>query len=481
MKGAAKAKQGRAKMLMKVGLVLLLIIGAFLFLKHRKETFIRECTRHLEASLSHGTDYKVRIGRVSGHLAGFVSFRDVKVEEPWLPEGEETVFQAEEIRFNYNWLDFFSKNFISKMEMTVTKPVVFWHPRVGLKKPDFPFLTWIRDWAISQKNRLVIRIQSMTLIMGDQKKAIRNIDISFEDNVFHAEIPLSHIRLGASDLSSVIKFEGRFESGITMEQDALRGQITTEGTVINWKPLPYEAQFDFDFSREGFHMSSSSFLGGAEVSGRIDFLEDYNIDWNFKAQNYPLSNLDPFFGFGKDMGPQGRMDVTARFRGSPWAPAVEGRCRITDGWVSKKAFKAMDVSVQGVYPTVRLSDSHILLQDGSSMRIADKTLEIVELFKGKTYESLVNEAQQDTVVWGDWELSRQKDDQDRPEFMMQRNFGDKANVHFTKFTSNDKPIESRQSSELEVGFEYRLRAKDSLKFEFRDDEEFVGVERKMKF
>src|SRR3989338_7144803 len=125
MKGAVKAKQGRAKTLMKVGLLFLLIIGAFLFLKHRKETFLGECTRHLELSLSRGTDYKVRIGKVTGHLAGFVSFRDVKVEKPWLSEGEETVFQADEIRFNYKWLDFFSKNFVSKIEMTVTKPVVF--------------------------------------------------------------------------------------------------------------------------------------------------------------------------------------------------------------------------------------------------------------------------------------------------------------------------------------------------------------------
>ena len=115
------------------------------------------------------------------------------------------------------------------------------------------------------------------------------------------------------------------------------------------------------------------------------------------------------------------------------------------------------------------------------MRIADKTLEARELFKEKTYETLVSEAQQETVVWGDWELSRQKDERDQPEFIMQRSFGDKTNVHFTKFSTDEKPVEPRESKNMEVGFEYRLRAKDSLKFELRDDEEFVGIERKMKF
>jgi len=167
--------------------------------------------------------------------------------------------------------------------------------------------------------------------------------------------------------------------------------------------------------------------------------------------------------------------------GSLWAPAIESRWRIYEGVFGKRSFKAMDVSVEGVYPTVRIADSRILLQDGSSMRIADKTLEVRELFQEKTYERLVSEAEQDTVVWGDWELSRQKGNNDRSEFVMQRNLGENANVHFTKFSEGDKPLESRDSKKMEVGFEYRLRAKDSLKLELRDDEEFIGVERKMKF
>lgn len=481
MKGAAKVKQGNIKALVKIGLIILIASGLFFFVKHRKEALVRQCTGLLQSSLSHGTDYKITIGKISGHLAGFISFKDVKVERAWLPYNEEPVFRAEEIRLNYNWLDFFSKNFTSKMEIIMTKPVVAWKPRVGLTKPEFPFITWMRDWAIAQKDHFLIRIKSMTLLFGVEKKEIQGIDILYEDNVFHAEVPLSHIRLGKSDLSSVIKFEGRFDTGNNLKKDSLQGQLTTEGTVINWKPLPYEAEFKFDFSKDGIHLSSSNFLGGAEVLGQIDFSNDYASDLTVKAQNYPLINLDPFFGFGKEVDTNGKMDIEIHFQGSPWAPNVESRCRITDSWLSKKEFKAIDVNVQGVYPTVRLANSHILLKDGSSMRIADKSLEVQELFKGKTYESLISEAQQDKVVWGDWELSRQTDSESRPEFMMQRNLGDKANVYVTKFSTKDKPIESNETKDMEVGFEYHLRAKDSLKVELRDNEEFVGVERKMKF
>lgn len=481
MKGAEKFKKGWFKALIRLGLVILLVGSLFLFLEQRKEALLKKCTRILESSLSQSTDYKIQIGKVSGHLTGLIVFKDIKVEKPWLLSGEESVFKADEIRFRYNWRDFFSKNFSSKIEITVTKPVVYWKPRASVKKPDFPFLTWMRDWVAAQKDHFEVNINSMTLVFGYQNREIKGIDIFYKDNTFRAEAPLSHIRLGASDLSSVIKFEGHFEPGAVIEKDLLRGKITTEGSVINWKPLPYESQFDFEFSREGFQMNSSNFLGGGEATANVDFTNDYAVDIQAKAQNYPLMNLDPFFGFGGNVGSQARLDAAVHFHGSPWAPSVEARCRIYEGWISKKAFKAMDINVQGVYPTVRLTDSHILLEDGSSMRIADKTLEVNELFRGKTYETLVSEAQQDTVVWGDWELSRQKGDNDRPEFMMQRNLGSKADVYVTKFTANEKPIESRESKDMEVGFEYHLRAKDSLKVELRNDEEFVGVERKMKF
>ncbi len=480
MKIALDIKKVKLRTAIRILLVALLI-GTIFLVNHRKDVFLKDCTQLLESSLSHGTDYKVHIGKISGRLLGSVSFRDIYVEAPWMPEGDESVFRADEIRFNYYWLDFFAKNPNSKIEIVVTKPVVYWHPSVGLKKPEFAVFRWVREWAVSQRNRFVIRLKSMTLVLGYQKKEFKGINISYADKVLQAEIPFSHLKIGSSDLSSVVKLEGRFKSGHSMAEDIIVGEITTEGTVVNWKPVAEEAKLDFELSSDKFRVSSVSFLGGADVAGTIETGNDYNMDFTLKAQNYPLANVAVFFGFEKAAMSHGRMDTVTHLHGNILAPSIESRWRIYEGWLGKQAFKAMDVSVEGVYPTVRITDSRILLDDGSSMRIADKTLEVNELFKEKTYKALVSEAEQDKVVWGDWELSRQNGNDERPEFMMQRSLGDNANVHFTKYSTTDKPLESREGKNMEVGFEYRLRAKDSLKFELKDDEEFVGVERKMKF
>ncbi|OIO38481.1 MAG: hypothetical protein AUJ72_02530 [Candidatus Omnitrophica bacterium CG1_02_46_14] len=481
MKTALKAKKVSYWFLIKVLVVVLLIAGAFLMLKYRKGVLLKECTELLESSLSKGRDYRVHIGKVSGRLVGSLSFKDIVVEEPWLPADERTVFRADEVRFNYRWIDFFSKNANSKIEVVVVKPVIYCRPRMSLIQQEFPFFDWIRDWAIAQRNRFVIKLRSITVVMGYQKMEFKGIDIDYEDNLLRLEVPLTHFKLGNADVSSVIKIKGRFEAGDSITEDMITGQITTEGTVVNWNPMAKEVRLNFDISKHSFHVNTVELLGGLDVTGLVEIDNDFNMDFTLKAQHYLLANLSPILGLEKQVVSHGCIDTVTRLHGNVWAPIIESRWRIDEGWFEKKGFKAMDVTLEGVYPTVKIVDSRILLDDGSSMRIAEKTLEVREIFKEKTYETLVSEAQQETVVWGDWELSRQKDAQDQPEFMMQRNFGKNTNIHFTKYSIQDKPAEPRENKNMEVGFEYRLRAKDFLKLELRDDEEFVGVERKLKF
>ena len=177
-----------------------------------------------------------------------------------------------------------------------------------------------------------------------------------------------------------------------------------------------------------------------------------------------------------------RVDVDLHFEGNPAAPAVEGHVRIYEGYIGKKTFKALDLQISGVYPTVNLENSRMLLHDDSVMKLADKTLEFRELFRNKTYEALIGEAQQDTVVWGEWEFRRPRDINDNPEFLLQRTMGDRARLNFRDYKRDETMQNSGTDPEkVEVGLEYRLAEKNSLKLNLREDERFVGVERKVKF
>ncbi len=461
--------------------MLVSLAGAvLLFLQNRREVFLDESRHFVESVISRGTDFNVKIGSISGDFLGFVSVKDVEARESWFGPEVPPAFKAKEIQLHYRFLDFLSKKFDSDIKLVVRQPEIRWAPRIRLKKMDFPFLRWMREWAVSKKRHIVIHVEDMSFIFGYDRKEMKGIDIFYKNNSFQLEIPVSHVNMAESDVTSLVKVKGHL-ARLPDGNDALIGHIHTEGTVINWKPLSEESKFDFIFTEDYFRLVSSNFLGGIGVTGEVDFKDDFNLDLSIEALGYSLDNLSTFLSADAAFKLQGHMDLDIQFSGSPWAPQVNGHTRIYRGWVSRRDFKAMDLNMAGVYPTVKLEGSRILMEDGTSMRLADRTLEVKDLFREKTYENLVAEAQQDTVVWGDWEFSRPKDARDQSEFLMQRILGDKARVHLREYNDRNEAFDSIDSKRVEVGFEYRLRAKDSLKLELREDEEFVGIERKLKF
>ncbi len=459
------------------------MIGVFVFLRERKEALVRECVRLIEKGLSQSSQTRVKIGRVRGNLLGFIRFENVEVGGLGIAESEPPAFKIQELELRFRFLDFLSKRFDSKIVLIVKNPEVRWKPYLGIRVPQFPIFGWMREWASSQKSNFLLKVEGLSLSFEGYKPfRLSGINAQAEGETFHMELPVSHVPMGRSDVTSVIVVDGKFDPGPRADEDILVGRIHTEGTVIDWKPVSQESVFNFVFTQEAFRLSSANFVGGIQIDGQVDFTNDYELSLSIYAKDVPMRELGFFLKLDKSLASAGRFDLEVNFEGNFLAPQMEAHARIYDGFIGARAFKMMDLNAEGVYPTVRLNNSRILLEDGSTMRLADDVLEIGDLLRSSTFHSLISGSQQDTVVWGDWEFSRPTDDEARPEFLMQRLFGEHARVHFKKMNEDPEEFQDRRSQDMEVGFEYKLRSENSLKLEYRDDQEVVGViERKSRF
>ncbi len=486
MRAVIRDQRKRIGFWFKFGILVLTLATAYFFLNHKKEALINSCSNILQSFFKRQTDLEFHIEKASGNLLGFVRFEGVRVEAPWLLEETRTVFRAKEISVQYRFLDFLSKKFDSKITVTVKKPVILWAPRFRLRRSSFPFFGWMREWALSGLQNLALDVEGLEIGYANGKKRLGGINALFSSDEFRMEVPLTHVDMAGFDVTSVIHVNGRFEAALSRTgSDSISGEVTTQGTVINWKPIANETHFDFRLEPDQIHVTGDDFLGGFQVMAKVDFKKDFELSASVRALNYPLSNIKPFLGTFESFSIPSRLDLEADFSGILWEPQMALRARLYDGRIGKQSFKVLDLNGSGVYPTIRLSDSKVLMSDGTtSMRFADRALEVGDFFKDKVFQTLISEAQQDRVVWGDWDLSRPKDSNDLSEFMMQRVLGDNASVHFRSYNQDkEKPLNlgSVEPAPMEVGFEYRLRPKDSLKVELREDEEFVGVERKVKF
>jgi len=473
-----KASKKQKVVLTRLLLCVVFVSAAALALKVNGQRLRNEARILLQSFLSRNTELDFKFSRVSVRW-NQVRFEGVQVIDP-ATEPASSVFSAQSVLIRYRLLDLLSKKGDSSIEIQFQSPKVRWQPPAGVSRQQFPFLRWMREWAVDRRKHFSLRIRDLELEIGAGGPKIGGIDAWIKGDAFEVIVPFRHADVSHTDISSTWTAQGRFELGAGTTEDMLMGRLSTEGTVINWQPLARESHFDFIFSRQGFYMTSSDFLAGLQIQVEVDFDHGYDFRVAVKADNYTLSQLDPFIRTSYKFALPGRADVDAVFYGRPWAPNYEADLRVHDGWIKKTAFKMLDLHLAGVYPTVSFTDSRMLLPDGSVMRFADKTLEFRDLFETGTFEVLLSDAEEDSVVWGDWEFRRPRGVNEPAEFLMQRSLSDKAFISLKKSSDLDRP-EADPVNPVGVGFEYRLRSKDTLKFELREEERFVGVERKLKF
>lgn len=460
---------------------LALLAALIFFAVEKKDVLIADAALVLERTIERETGLRVHVGRVSGDWKGSLRLEGFSVVDPSRPE-DPAVFSARRIEARYRLLDFLSKRFSSKISISARDVDIYWSERSGLRRETFPVIRWLRDWVLAQKNNWRVSAENVRF-MAAGRRPIEGIAFAFSGDSFEASVPFRHEEWFGADVSTTVILKGRFSLGLDRAADSLAGTIRTEGTVVNWAPLSEESSIDFVMTRDSLVFGPSVLLGGIRIEGALTFPDGPDMALRFEAEDYSLMHWAPFLRIDRDAKLPTRADFSVRMRGNPWAPSVEADARIHDGWIGKNRFKAMDLHLDGVYPSFRLTNSRILMPDESVMRFADTTLEMSQVFSEKILKRLVAEAQQDTVVWGTWEFKRAPGQETREDdFVMQKSLGQHAQLQFRKYGEPEK--DERDPSDprtMEVGLVYKLRSSDSVKVGLREDERFVGVERKMSF
>ncbi len=460
------------------------LVGALsFFIKERKQALVHEGSVFIQNIISRETGLNVKIGRISGKLSGLIRFDDIRLEDGALPVGLRTLFQAKQVEFRYHLIDFLSKKFDSKIIVTLRAPEVYWRPSVRIQRNEFQWMGWLRDWVAAQRQHLKLTVLDLTLYTGVDKVAWGGISGTVDGDQFELTVPIRHLAILEHDVTSEIHIKGKLDISLPSGSERILGQITTEGTILNWKPIPWESQFNFEVSRNDIAFESAKFLGGFDIVGTFFFKEEPSVVVSVKVQEYPLTNLEIFLPPGQSIKMNGRLNLDARISGLLDQLNMEAYARVSEGKSGKRFYKSMDLHVEGVYPTLQLSDSRVIMEDDSVMKFADKPIEFMNLFSSRMYRSLITATDQENVAWGDWEFKRPLDQNQKPEFTLERVMGKHARLLVRKLNEpeDEQNFDPSVTDPVEVGFEYRLRSKDSVKFQMREDEKFVGVERKMSF
>ena len=425
---------------------------------------------------------KVHVDRFGGNIVESLALRGVRVSSPTASavEGLDTVFEAEEISFHYRIPELITGNFAGWFRIVMTKPAIY--ADVPLRPHTSLDPRWRELFRIfiqvlkGMRRKTQIVIRGGTVVWRDAEGAVSGVEGTLQDQEFNLALTLNHVGLAGNDLSTELNLRGHLKSDAG-ERQTLIGFVMTRGTIINWKPVPHESKLSFTLTDETLTIADSSILAGFEMKGAVHFTDPPDMNLIIRTKNYPLDQLNEFLILPPEKQLSGIADVSIDLDGSPLAPMTKGEITIKDSRMSRRPIKNMQIHLEGVYPDLRISNSRVVLEDGTTMAFAKENVSVSDLFSSRTYEALVTRTDQDDVIWGDWRLKREEREE---SMVIQRDLGNQMNVKYEKFEQDEADVKSAPQRD-EVELEYLLSGKDSFKVKLKDDEEFVGVEKKMSF
>lgn len=455
-------------------IALLLIFAGVVCVYHvfKSKQIDQRFVQFLKSRFSEDFGLKISIGKVYANPSGIISISDVRLTVP--VNGQITpIFLSKKVSFKYSIADLFRQKFSGWFDIILEEPTFYsnvpFDGRVEKSRSLEIFSGLIH--RVKKKARLVI--QRGTVVWIGQEGVVSEISGSVEGREFNFHLTLNHIRLQQFDVTTTLHITGIVEDQVNEREPKLLGKLSTNGSVINWKPIPEEATIAFELTKDSLIIQSAKILGGFDLSGVIGHTSHTNVDLVLETFQYPLAQMHDILSF-KGGSPLGTfLDAKLQFKGSAQQPTIDGQVTIQNPEGKDKRFKNIQLNFSGVYPEINLSESRMVAANGSVMRFSNRRMPVQELFKVDTYERMIRQTEQTSVAWGDWTLARREDED---SVWVEKNLANDMTLKYQHYEHDETKLHSNSlENENELSFEYFLSKKGSISMDIKDDEQLLSL------
>ncbi len=213
---------------------------------------------------------------------------------------------------------------------------------------------------------------------------------------------------------------------------------------------------------------------GIKLSGDISGKDGFPVDIAVSLNGVEMSEIVEALG-GYREKISGRIEGEMAVKGPIAEAGVKGRLFIGEGSLGAVNFRSVFASLEGKMPEINIVDARMVKPDGQI--IISGSVDLGKFWNGQALNGVLFDTDNKVAVWENWQISK-KEEQGLVE-------ASKDKVTLTAPLENDwqsleRPA-SGQMGEKEIGLSYKLDTENSLKMEFEEDDDFLGVEHKIQF
>ena|GEM_PF-1787269 len=289
---------------------------------------------------------------------------------------------------------------------------------------------------------------------------------------FTLNINADHLKLYGFDLLSNYNVKGKFNYSEENRLNSIIGELATSCSIINYSPIR-ELKGNYEVVDNKIKLKAVNYGDVASANGVVSLIPPNEVDLYIKFKGTQLGSLTDLT-LGKGMM-SGLAFGDIHFYGDLSSGLkMDGQLEFLNGNISVIKFDSAKVNLKGDGTVIELVNSKVYSQ-GAALDLEGR-IELKEIGTPKAFKDIQLRSDPRTVVLAGVDLIKGLEDEN---IVIGKDIGEQFRVNFKAYASGDLSEERPKSDEMEL--EYKLGGPKSIKLKLKEDEDFFGVEHKVRF
>jgi len=340
--------------------------------------------------------------------------------------------------------------------------------KLNLKEVALGEALKIEDGYIDFKNR------GFEFSISPQKADSGEVKLGgdFKESVIELYSSIKHWPVGAVDLSTDVTFDAELKA--KSETPILTGMLNTTNTIINYRPAE-ELSAQFTVRKKVVEILGLKWGKTFRLVGKVNLEAPNDLEIIALLDGTKLEDLMSFWVESIQNVVSGTVKGRLEVDGPLDTCVSRGHITARNGHIGDVFYENAVIHLTGKGPMVMVGDSRIYRESG--YLLLDGEIDFSQLGKRNILEDIVIKTDDQSIVWEGWDISKETA---TDTVNLKKRIGEELEIGFV---APVEPEDELKEEESEGAFEmrYKLKESDSLKMQIREEEEFLGVEHKIKF
>lgn len=306
--------------------------------------------------------------------------------------------------------------------------------------------------------------------MGEMSKLCISGDFA-KFPYFTMNISVNHLKMLGFDLLSNYSINGRLNYGADNRMESVNGDFATSGSVINYEPVR-EIKGAYEFREGLIKLIGVNYGDIAYANGSIGLGEKKEVDLHFKFKGVQLGGLtDLAMEKGMVSGLVfGDINITG---GPDREIKIDGQLEFLNGNIYIVRYNSAKITLKGRSSILEFVDSKVYTDD--QVLTIEGKMDLREAGASRLFRNVVIKSDPNTVVWAGVNITKTPTGE---EYVTGANLSEQFRVNLKTYESQRGNQVPRQDA---VELEYKLGKPANIKLKMQENDDFFGVEHKVRF